>query len=329
MEDRVRFTPMARLHDRTILPIATLVGAIALVAAACGSASTAGDVDVPASTSTTSPPQTTVATTTTTEQPSPRIATYFVGDSHTAQALGPEAEGYRSWYVLVTQADYVADPFGWHITCGSSLVGIAEDPEEACESSTRGESVEEAIGEHDWDFVSFQASPGPGSTFGSDLDLIESYTSDLARSTTVLIHTSWPTIDGFFETWESTVELDMDTPTRSSRQYVETLAGELASRIPNDVLVVPVGEVLFQLDQRLDAGEVPGLDGIEDLYSDNIHLKNPGSWLVGVTLASVILDVDPAAFGKPREPWYGDGSEYPTGFIPTVREVVTGVLASN
>jgi hypothetical protein len=70
--------------------------------------------------------------TTTTREPAPRISAYFVGNSLTHQTLGEESRGFRAWYVLATQSGHVVGPFGWHIRCGSSLIGTYQNPADIC-----------------------------------------------------------------------------------------------------------------------------------------------------------------------------------------------------
>ena len=59
------------------------------------------------------------------------------------------------------------------------------------------------------------------------------------------------------------------------------------------VLMVPVGDVMFELARRIEDGDVPGLDSIEDLYYDGIHLNNIGSLVTGTTFYATMYGRDP------------------------------------
>jgi hypothetical protein len=81
-----------------------------------------------------------------------------------------------------------------------------------------------------------------------------------------------------------------------TRNYFEQLTRALRHAYPKlerPVLLVPVGDVLFELDQRVKAGKVPGLESIEDLYVDGIHFNNVGAFVVGTTFYSTMFKTDP------------------------------------
>ncbi len=172
-----------------------------------------------------------------------------------------------------------------------------------------------ALAGPDWDFVGFQPYPGAGSTFSTDLAVIEDLAAGLDPDTTVLVFTGWPPADGFTETWDQDLEMGDDTPTTHARAYFDALVGELDRLLPNRVVLVPSAEVLYRLDGELAEGKVPGISRVEDLFGDEVHLNPRGNWVSGVTLASVVLDENPATFGKPSDPWYGNRADYSPEFI--------------
>jgi hypothetical protein len=81
-----------------------------------------------------------------------------------------------------------------------------------------------------------------------------------------------------------------------TRNYFETLTKDLREAYPKlekPVLMIPVGEVLFELDKRVKAGKVPGLESIEDLYVDGIHFNNVGAFIAGTTFYATMFKTDP------------------------------------
>ena len=62
--------------------------------------------------------------------------------------------------------------------------------------------------------------------------------------------------------------------------------GELRKAYPKlKINLVPVGQVLWGLNQWMKLGKVPGYSDVHQLYKDNIHLNDGGSFAVGCVLA--------------------------------------------
>ncbi|MFN3936372.1 MAG: hypothetical protein ACK4KW_02240 [Gemmobacter sp.] len=58
--------------------------------------------------------------------------------------------------------------------------------------------------------------------------------------------------------------------------------------------LIPAGQALGRLSDAIDAGEVPGLSSIADLYSDGIHLNDRGLYFVALVMHAAIHGRDPA-----------------------------------
>ena len=59
------------------------------------------------------------------------------------------------------------------------------------------------------------------------------------------------------------------------------------------VLMVPVGDVLLELHERMRVGKVPGFTDIAEVYVDGIHFNNVGSYIVGTTFYATLFREDP------------------------------------
>lgn len=255
------------------------------------------------------------------------LAMYSIGNSLTADTLGPISNGISSFFVLARQADVVIDPLGYHIACGSNLRAIEDHPTDTCVDPVDDIGpLASAIPNPSWNVMTVQPYPGSESTFSSDVDVISHISNDVGPDTRVFIFTGWPPHDGYEDSWSAPITVGPDTPTTLSRAYFVRLMAELETEIDNDVILIPAGEVLYRLDQRLVSGAVPGMTDVSDLYRDDLHLNSLGQWVAGVTAASVILEVDPFTFGKPGDPWYGDGSEFSREFMDTARTVIAEVI---
>lgn len=85
------------------------------------------------------------------------------------------------------------------------------------------------------------------------------------------------------------------------------IAAGVTARLPEGaapVRLIAAGQAMGLLHDRIEAGEVPGLDAISDLFSDDIHLNDLGTYfLTMVQFASIYgLDPDPlpdALGGRP------------------------------
>ena len=81
---------------------------------------------------------------------------------------------------------------------------------------------------------------------------------------------------------------------------------EAYPNLKKPILMIPVGDVLFELDRRAKAGKVPGLKGVEELYVDGIHFNNVGAFVVGTTFYATMFKKDPT--GADFRP-YGPGTK--------------------
>jgi hypothetical protein len=79
----------------------------------------------------------------------------------------------------------------------------------------------------------------------------------------------------------------------------ETLDGKAYPRL--NVHLVPVGHVMYELDQRMKAGQVSGYTTIWQVYKDGIHLDSVGSYVVGCTYLATLYRQDPQ--GLSSEPY--------------------------
>ncbi len=59
--------------------------------------------------------------------------------------------------------------------------------------------------------------------------------------------------------------------------------------------------MLLELDQCAGDGKVPGLKGIEEIYTDGIHFNNLSRFIVGATFFSTLYRETPQ--GLPGEPY--------------------------
>ena len=116
-----------------------------------------------------------------------------------------------------------------------------------------------------------------------------------------------------------------------SREYFNRVVEELHESYPGaekPVLMVPVGDVLFELDRQIKADNVPGLGDIAELFWDGIHMTNWGGLVIGTTFYATMYRRDPRGLDfRPYEvlddPW---DRKIPEGFARTVQEIAWDVV---
>ncbi|WP_232831240.1 hypothetical protein [Pseudogemmobacter bohemicus] len=74
------------------------------------------------------------------------------------------------------------------------------------------------------------------------------------------------------------------------------------------IYVIPGGQVMAAVVRAAGAGELPGIRGVEDLLSDDIHFNDTGAWLMALAHYAVIYGRSPV--GLPAEVACADGSRF-------------------
>ncbi|NEY90185.1 SGNH/GDSL hydrolase family protein [Tabrizicola oligotrophica] len=59
------------------------------------------------------------------------------------------------------------------------------------------------------------------------------------------------------------------------------------------VKVIPAGQALARLEDETAAGRVPGIDRLDDLFSDDIHLNGKGQYFIAMVIAGAITGQSP------------------------------------
>ena len=204
--------------------------------------------------------------------------------------------------------------FGRHMIPGAPLQHIWEHPTSGFKENPYGH-YPEALKNYEWDVITLQpfdrqieSDDGQGdlTTAKKFIDLL------LPKSPDVQLYV--------YQRWPRRKLLDKKNPAAGyqpfdyeklwSRKYTGRWDGTYESRdffgklttalnqaypdLKHPVLMVPVGDVLVELNKRATAGKVPGIGGVEELYVDAIHLNNVGAFVVGTTFYATLFQKDPA-----------------------------------
>ena len=231
---------------------------------------------------------------------------------------------------------------GWHIKCGSPLISIRQNPEVVCVKPPMGTYLE-ALSKRKWDVVTIQYHPGKDSTLATDVACVLHFIEEARkhpdnRDTVFYLYSAWPARDlGDYATvWQRDIADDEATPTAHARQYAAHLLKRVRAATDAKVRVIPAGEVLFRLHEKMKAGKAPGYDNVHQLYRDRVHLTHElGRYVAGVTVFSTLYNENPAGLTKPVGTYRKAGKDWPLPeplaklIHETVWEVVSGDSASS
>lgn len=245
---------------------------------------------------------------------------YWIGNSVT------DALQYGDW---VKSAESAGEQIEWgrHMIPGAPIGWIWEHPDGICESPYG--CYPNALNNYTWDVVSLQPYD-----WGLDSDIdyggrfIE-LTLKKSPQCMFVIFGHYPrqsNIDkhgGYQQAWVQPHTGGYDG-SNEFREFYEKLADALNQNhnTATPVVVVPVGEVYFELDKKMRAGEFPGKsDIVSAAYKDGIHQNEFGNYIVGCSYFATIFRKAPTNFTEAN--YEGVSSEQAAIIKQTVWDVVS------
>lgn len=255
--------------------------------------------------------------------PPRQLHVYFVGNSvtdtinYTGLAKLAESRGHQ----LV---------WGRHMIPGAPLSWIWDHADSGFKEDPFG-PYPSALKNYAWDVLSLEPFDRHlDDDQGSDLPTARRFIDlSLPKSPhiCVYVYSRWPRRekDGSLDyqaKWTRTYTGGWDG-TEETRDYFERVVAALRKAYPQmkgRILLVPVGDVLYRLDQQMMANKVPGYTSVVQLYKDGIHFTNVGSYVVGCTYYATLFKEDPS--GLPSEPYKVTDSALARIIQQTVWEVV-------
>ena len=219
---------------------------------------------------------------------------------------------------------------GYHIRYGAPLSHIQANPNDvSLDNSTPFGfygTFNQALSNNSWNYVTIE--PFPGTTFGlndtlgSDMANI-AYFIDLTKSSgrssdaEFFIYEAWPTQTSYGNSyqsyWNQPVSDSQGQPMVLAKQYFDTLYAGLNAKYSNavNIKIIPIGNVLNQLDINIKSGLLLGINDISDLYSDDYHVNNIGRFVAAITVYATILKTSPENINIPT--WM-----FATGYGPAL-----------
>ncbi|MCD6175659.1 MAG: hypothetical protein J7K65_07845 [Planctomycetes bacterium] len=253
------------------------------------------------------------------------FASYHIGNSLTwdMQPLGL-AE-------LARQRNYEHET-GYHIECGKPLKHIWNNPKSTCVAPVKKFGYfDDALPNHSWDLVSIQPYSGDSTLLDDEeviLKMIKlAQGNPKNKNTRFYIYAAWPKRGNYQTKWTTDVSENDRAATVLAREYFKHLIERVRSRTTAQVFMIPVGEVLYELDKKLKAGEVPGYTSVDQMYRDTNHLSlDIGRFTAATTTFVTVYGSDPIGIVQPAM-YYGEqGAQFTpevyTAIYSTVRDVV-------
>src|SRR5271157_1592796 len=232
---------------------------------------------------------------------------YFVGNSVT------DTIRYGSLAELAQSRGHTLT-WGRDMIPGAPLQWLWEHPKDGFQEEPFG-LYTRALSEFPWHVLSLQpfdrhldGKDGDLAMAGNFIDLALKRSPDLQ----VYVYSRWPRKDkakdgsfvlDFKAKWLRKYTGGWDG-TEETKDYFERVVSGLRKAYEGKakpVLMVPVGDVLLELHERMKAGRVPGFNDIAEVYVDGIHFNNVGSYVVATTFYATLFREDPR--GMTAEPY--------------------------
>jgi len=176
---------------------------------------------------------------------------------------------------------------------------------------------------NNWDVVTLEPYPGAVdgggggiATQGIDTTVISNFvvaahSAGNNASARFYIYEPWPQVYNYSDTndystsWLTSVANSPSQATTLCRGYFQNLFEAVKSNQPN-IGMIPVGEVFYALQAKMNAGLIPGFTNVNQLHRDAYHLNNFGVDIAGFTAYATLFKQSPV--GLADNPNIGTGS---------------------
>ncbi|MEO1497554.1 MAG: hypothetical protein AAFV43_10430 [Planctomycetota bacterium] len=218
------------------------------------------------------------------------LSLYQVGNSFTLDTLQGGTEA------MLEQRLGVDVSIGYHARGNSTLDRMWNDP------TASGTVITEQYGYHDealpnnsWDYLTLQTFPSiEFPTLSTEVARIQDFVgaADVGSggTTEVIVYGPWAgRADSAWNLWESDV---LDSPDQLSiyaEDYHDLLYDSVAELFPGRTRLASAGKVIWEMRQRIDAGDAP-LSFTGELYRDTIHMsRDVGRFVASTVIQTSIL----------------------------------------
>jgi hypothetical protein len=234
--------------------------------------------------------------------PSYALRTYHVGNSLT-HAIN--SAGLANW--VASRGG--THPYGFHISNGAKLEAIWNSPDGASASVAPYGPHGNALPNYEWDVVTLEPFGLTTTDAARISDFVGSTLTNSANSDAQFyLYENWPLqanigTGTYSDFWEQPWTGSGLSSTVRTRDYFQQLADQVNTmplELEKQVLLVPAGDVMNELDKRMRAGDIPGFSSAVDLYLDDVHLKSGvGYFAVSTTFYATLYGQNPMGLPIP------------------------------
>ena len=192
-----------------------------------------------------------------------------------------------------------------HVIPGTSLAWLWDHPNNGFLTPPYGTPAN-AFANYEWDAVTLQPYDQNIEASNGDKNMMLNYArliKDKSPDVQFYVFSRYPRCPGgdaqirnvTAEQW-TTLWDRTDGNNSESRKYFEDLIAAFNSTdkggLNKDALLIPVGDVMYALNEKAKAGQIPGITKIWDVYEDGVHVFNIGSYIIMGTFYSTIYKED-------------------------------------
>jgi hypothetical protein len=168
-----------------------------------------------------------------------------------------------------------------------------------------------ALKNYTWDVLTLQPFDNKIEGSTGDLQMAKNFINfakGKSPNVQAYIYQRWPRQNG--SNWDYTKAYTKAYTGQSSRYdlanerqgYFGKLLQKVREALPSlnkKVLLVPLGDVLLELDKRIKEGRVNGVSNIKQLYADNLHLNQKGGYVASMTFYATMFKKSPVGTSVP------------------------------
>jgi len=231
---------------------------------------------------------------------------------------------------------------GFHINCNQSLSTIAANPDEVCVSPNSFGTYTQAFADNAWDAITLQ--PFSGSTPQQEYLAFKSLVQQARLNpdnldTRFYLYASWPGTPHagatFYSEWYDPAPVDPNTDLVRNANGFNWIFERLKAD-PDlqgvDLSIIPVGDVLAEIDFRMRSDLIPGFTDGRQLYRDAVHMNNLGQFIAANTVIATMFGQDttgtPTNSGFEAGPFQGIPIEITPDLATAVQKAVWYVTSS-
>lgn len=205
------------------------------------------------------------------------LKVYLIGNSLTDELK------YDDWIEFVTAAGHPA-VYGRKMIPGAPISWHMSHPKDGF--ATKFGYPDEAFASHPWDVLTLQPFTGAEREIPAAIHYAKLMWASRPDAR-VYLYAQWPNRSNpdWQDAWINEKRPSYDAVFTGLREAVP----EKADR----TFMIPVGHAFHRLEKKIQLGLVPGLSSIWDLYSDNVHVSNIGSYLVALGFYATLFETSP------------------------------------